>query len=261
MIRAEALTKHLSGQPVLAGLAFEVATATTLGILGPSGCGKTTLLRILAGFERPDQGRVLIDGQPVLGPGPRIGMVAQGATLFPWLTLRDNLAFGPRALGHTRGECTALVDALLTVTGLTDAAHRLPRELSGGMRQRAAIAQVIATQPAVLLLDEPFGALDAQTRTAMHEWVLGFLAAWKTTTVLVTHDTEEALLLSHRVLLLSARPARVRLTLDVEPPPESGRSWRTLTDPVFVAQKRLLLDRLHDTPASTTTDGGTCYGL
>jgi NitT/TauT family transport system ATP-binding protein len=249
MIRVMSLSKRLSDQPVLAALTFEVAAGTTLGILGPSGCGKTTLLRILAGFEHADQGSVYIEGQPVLGPGPRVCLVAQGGTLFPWLSLRNNLAFGPRVLGRTRGECTALVDALLTVTGLTEAAHRLPRELSGGMRQRAAIAQVIATQPAVLLLDEPFGALDAQTRTAMHEWVLGLLAAWKTTTIIVTHDTEEALLLSHRVLLLSARPARVRLTLDVAPSPEAGCSWRTLTDPAFVAQKRLLLDRLHDTPA------------
>lgn len=257
MIRVEAISKSLGGRAVIASIDFEVPAGSTLGILGPSGCGKTTLLRILAGFERPDRGAVIVDGRPLDGPGPRVGMVAQGATLFPWLRLRDNLAFGPRALGRSRAACDAVVDELLAVTGLAASADRLPRELSGGMRQRAAIAQVVANRPAVLLLDEPFGALDAQTRSAMHEWMIGFLATWGTTSILVTHDTEEALLLSDRVVLLSPQPAQIRLALDVETAPGAGRSWRTATDPAFVAQKRLLLERLHDTPTSVGGPGTT----
>ena len=235
---------HKSFGPVkaLSEVDLDVAQGEVMAVLGPSGCGKTTLLRVLAGFEPPDAGLVEVDGDPVRGPSPKRGMVAQAGTLFPWLPLRANLAWGPEAAGAPDTE--AVVDDLLEVTGLAGFADALPRHLSGGMRQRAAIAQVLATRPPVLLLDEPFGALDAQTRLRMHEWLRRFLAERPTTVVLVTHDVDEALLLGDRLGLMSARPGRVTDVLDVPLPPDRGRA--TLSDPRFVALKDEVLGRVLD---------------
>ncbi len=219
--------------PVLGGVDLTVRPGETLALLGPSGCGKSTLLRALAGFEPVDAGRITLDGAPVAGPSPERGMVPQAGTLFPWLTLRQNLAFGPREAG--RRDVDEVVGDLLAATGLEQFADALPRQLSGGMRQRGAIAQVLANRPPVLLLDEPFGALDAQTRLRMHEWLRSLLAARDTTVVLVTHDVDEALLLGDRLGLLSARPARVVAQLEVPLGNDRGRS--TLVDPVFVRLK------------------------
>ena len=225
---------------VLAGVDLAVRPGETLALLGPSGCGKSTLLRALAGFERVDAGRITLGGAPVHGPAPERGMVAQAGTLFPWLTLRQNLAYGPREAG--RPDVEARVRELLAATGLEEFADALPRQLSGGMRQRAAIAQVLANHPPVLLLDEPFGALDAQTRLRMHEWLRSLLASRDTTVVLVTHDVDEALLLGDRLGLLSARPARVVAELDV--PLGRSRGRATLVDPAFVRLKADVLDRV-----------------
>ena len=211
-------------------------------MLGPSGCGKSTLLRVLAGLEAPDRGRVEVGGRPVAGPSPDRPMVVQGATLFPWLSLRANLAWGPRALG--KREVDAVVDDLLAATGLTGSANLLPRQLSSGMRQRAAIAQVLANQPPLLLLDEPFGALDAQTRLRMQEWLIGLLAGRETAAVLVTHDVEEALLIGHRLVRLSHRPSSVVEELVVDLPSPRGRT--TLADPRFVELKAAVLARVLD---------------
>ena len=231
---------HLSFGPVevLAGVDLAVTPGEVVALLGPSGCGKSTLLRVLAGFERADRGTVELGGVAVRGPSPERGMVAQAGTLFPWLTLRQNLAFGPREAG--RRDTDAVVDELLAATGLREFADALPRELSGGMRQRGAIAQVLANRPPVLLLDEPFGALDAQTRLRMHEWLRGLLAERDTTVVLVTHDVDEALLLGDRLGLLSARPARVVEELAVPFGRDRGRA--TLADPGFVRLKARVLD-------------------
>ena len=239
---ARGLSKRFDDLPVLDGVELQASADQVLAVLGPSGCGKSTLLRVLAGFERPTSGEVLLDGRPVRGPSPSRGMVAQAGGLFPWLTLRDNLAFGPRARQRPAGEVDAIVDELLRATGLDGFAAALPRQLSGGMRQRAAIAQVLANRPPVLLLDEPFGALDAQTRLRMHEWLLALLAERSTTTLLVTHDVEEALLLGDRLCLLSNRPARV---LDEQPipfGPDRGRA--VLSDPAFVRMKASVLERV-----------------
>ena len=225
---------------VLGGVDLAVGAGETLALLGPSGCGKTTLLRALAGFETVDAGRILLDGSPVTGPSPQRGMVAQSGTLFPWLTLRQNLAFGPREAGRT--DVDDVVHELLAATGLQEFADALPRQLSGGMRQRAAIAQVLANRPPVLLLDEPFGALDAQTRLRMHEWLRSLLADRDTTVVLVTHDVDEALLLGDRLGLLSARPARLVAELDVPLPAARGRA--TLVDPAFIRLKAEVLGRV-----------------
>lgn len=233
---------HKSYGPVrvLDGIDLTAATDEVLSVLGPSGCGKSTLLRLLAGLEAGDAGTVTAGDRVVDGPSPRRPMVVQDATLFPWLSLHDNLAWGPRATGHPDPD--SVVAELLEATGLAGFAGTLPGQLSGGMRQRASIAQVLANQPPVLLLDEPFGALDAQTRLRMHEWLRGLLAERPTTVVLVTHDVDEALLLGDRVALLSARPCRVLEVLDVPFGPDRGRA--TLSDPGFVALRAEVLERV-----------------
>ena len=242
LLRADGLSKDFGGLAVLDRVDLQAHPGEVLAVLGPSGCGKSTLLRVLAGFEPASAGQVSLDGVVLSGPSPERGMVAQAGGLFPWLSLRQNLGFGPRARGRSRAEVDQTVADLLEVTGLGDFADVLPRALSGGMRQRGAIAQVLANQPPVLLLDEPFGALDAQTRLRMHEWLLGVHAAQPTTTVLVTHDVEEALLLGDRLCLLSGRPARVVDVLEI--PFGAGRGRAVLADPAFVALKAEVLERV-----------------
>ena len=236
---ARGVTKSFGDLPVLAGVDLETTAGQVLAVLGPSGCGKSTLLRVLAGFETYE-GIVTVDGERVTGPSPMRGMVAQAGGLFPWLSLRANLGFGPSARGLPAAQVRDVVDDLLSATGLGDFADVLPRQLSGGMRQRAAIAQVLANRPPVLLLDEPFAALDAQTRLRMHEWLAHLLTQRQTTTVLVTHDVEEALLLGDRLALLSNRPARVVEELAVPFGRERGRA--VLSDPAFVRLKAAVLD-------------------
>ena len=225
---------------VLDGIDLTVHPGEVVALLGPSGGGKSTVLRVLAGFEPRDGGMLTLDGRPVTGPGPERGMVAQAGGLFPWLTLHDNLAFGPREAA--RRDVDAVVAELLAAIGLEGFAGALPRELSGGMRQRAAIAQVLANRPPVLLLDEPFAALDAQTRLRMHEWLRRLLAERPTTVVLVTHDVDEALLLGDRLGLLSARPARV--VEEVAVPFGADRGRHLLADPAFAALRARVLERV-----------------
>jgi len=240
LLVAEGVHKSFGTLPVLAGIDLAVSAGRTMALLGPSGCGKSTLLRVMAGFESIDAGTVTVDGEPVTGPSPTRGMVAQAGSLFPWLTVRQNVGFGPRERGEPNVAKT--VADLLAATGLADFADTLPRHLSGGMRQRAAIAQVLANQPPLLLLDEPFGALDAQTRLRMHEWVRSLLAERPTSTVLVTHDVDEALLLGDQLGVLSARPATVLSVRDIPFGAERGR--HTLAEPEFVSLKASVLDQV-----------------
>jgi NitT/TauT family transport system ATP-binding protein len=239
---ASKLAKRYGNLPVLTDISVDVRAGEVVAVLGPSGCGKTTLLRVLAGLEVPDAGVVEEQGRPVTGPSPERPLVVQGATLFPWLSVRANLEWGPRALG--RNNPGRVADALLDATGLGGYDELLPRQLSGGMRQRAAIAQVLANEPPVLLLDEPFGALDAQTRLRMQEWLIGLLARRPTATIVVTHDVEEALLLGDRLLRLSHRPATVVEELAVDLPSPRGRA--TLADPAFVDLKSRVLAKVLD---------------
>ncbi len=241
-LAAIGVVKSYGNQAVLDQIDLTVAPGEIVAVLGPSGCGKSTLLRVLAGLEPPNRGRVEELGQPVRGPSPERPMVVQGATLFPWLSLRANLEWGPRALG--RRDAGPIAEELLDATGLSDSGHLLPRQLSGGMRQRAAIAQVLANRPPLLLLDEPFGALDAQTRLRMQEWLIGLLAERGAATILVTHDVEEALLLGQRLLRLSHRPATVLEELVLDLPSPRGRA--TLGDPRFVELKSAVLARVLD---------------
>ena len=182
-------------------------------LIGPSGCGKSTLLRMIGGFELPTSGVVLMNGAPVMGPGPDRGMVFQDYGLFPWLTVRRNVGFGPAARGLPRPEVEAIVDRFVAMIGLDRFADAYPHQLSGGMKQRVAIARVLANDAAVILMDEPFGALDAMTRERLQTEVLSLWQASGLTVLFVTHAIEEAILLGDRIVVMSPGPGRI--TADV----------------------------------------------
>ncbi len=196
----------------------EIAAGSFVCLLGPSGCGKSTLLNAVAGFETPFEGRVLLDGAPVEAPGPDRGMVFQAPTLFPWKSVRANVAHGPRMLGAGRAEANRIADRFLAMVGLTRFADARPQTLSGGMQQRVGIARALATRPKVLLMDEPFGALDAQTRAMMQENLLQIWAETRCTVLFVTHDVDEAVFLGDRILVMSAGPGRIIADIAVDLP-------------------------------------------
>jgi NitT/TauT family transport system ATP-binding protein len=199
----------------LEGVSLDIAAGEFLCLLGPSGCGKSTLLSILAGFTEADVGEVLVDGRPVTGPGPDRGVLFQTPTLFPWLTTRQNVLYGPRARHALTPEVREEAAELLETVGLAEFADAYPHELSGGMRHRAAFARVLINHPRVLLMDEPFGALDAITRAGMQRFLLELWQRRRTTIVFVTHDVEEATLLGDRVSVLSGRPGRTKAVIDI----------------------------------------------
>jgi NitT/TauT family transport system ATP-binding protein len=245
----------------LAPVDLELVQGEFVSLVGPSGCGKSTLLHIVGGLERASAGSVELDGEPVRGPGAELGLVFQQHTLFPWLTVLENVRF-PNTLSHRRtrdAEARArrdeLVEELLRSVGLWDFRHALPAELSGGMQQRAAIARALVSRPDVLLMDEPFGALDAQTREEMQELLLRIIARHRTTTLFVTHDVDEALLLSDRVVLFSSRPGRVLLELGVELPRQQ-RSSELKLEPEFLRLRRELHARLKRAVHDARTEAG-----
>jgi NitT/TauT family transport system ATP-binding protein len=184
-------------------------------LLGPSGCGKSTLLGMIAGFVPPTSGRILVDGRPVTRPGMDRGVVFQEYALFPWRTARQNVEFGPLVRRLPSAERQQVAERYLALVGLAEHAQKYPRELSGGMKQRVAIARALANGPEVLLMDEPFGALDAQTRSAMQDLLLEVLQAEGKTVMLITHSVEEAIYLSSRIVVMTARPTRVREVIEV----------------------------------------------
>ena len=192
--------------PALSAVDLEVAEGEFVSIVGPSGCGKSTLLYILGGFIRADSGLIEVGGKPVTGPGTDRGVVFQEYALFPWLTVTQNIRYGLEMTGVARREREETVRRLVRTIGLEGFEHRFPRELSGGMKQRVAIARTLAYDPSILLLDEPFGALDAQTRETMQDELLRLWQATRKTVVMVTHDVNEAVYLSDRVLVMSQRP-------------------------------------------------------
>jgi ABC-type nitrate/sulfonate/bicarbonate transport system ATPase subunit len=209
-------------------------------ILGPSGCGKSTLLRIVAGLDRPTAGRVLLDGREVRGPGADRGMVFQSYTLFPWLTVADNIAFGLRERGMPLGQRRAIVAEYVDKVGLSGFENHYPKQLSGGMQQRTAIARALANGPEILLLDEPFGALDNQTRALMQELLLGIWERERKTVLFVTHDIEEAIFLASRVVVMTARPGRIKADVAIELP--RPRHYTVKTSPAFSALKARLTE-------------------
>ena len=197
---------------VVDDVSYSIGDGEFVAVIGPSGCGKTTMMNIVAGFVKPTSGRVLLDGKPIAGPGPDRGVIFQDYGVFPWLTVRQNIAFG-LTLDANRvaaGERDAICDRYMALMGLTDFADAWPKMLSGGMRQRLALARAYAVRPQFLLMDEPFGALDAQTRTAMQDLLLQVLATEGKTVMLITHSVEEAIYLASRIVVMSARPTRIR---------------------------------------------------
>src|SRR5215218_7054534 len=211
-------------------------------ILGPSGCGKSTLLRIVAGLDTPTDGEVLLDAMRVTGPGADRGMVFQSYTLFPWLTVRENIAFGLRERGVSEAARGKIADGFIQRVGLSGFENHWPKQLSGGMQQRTAIARALANDPKILLLDEPFGALDNQTRVLMQEMLLGIWEREQKTVLFVTHDIEEAIFLGSRVIVMSARPGRIKAEINVDLP--HPRSYKIKTAPEFVRLKERLVEEI-----------------
>ncbi|MBZ9676050.1 ABC transporter ATP-binding protein [Mesorhizobium sp. ES1-1] len=230
------------GQPVKALTPIDLAVAANdfITILGPSGCGKSTLLRIVAGLEAPSEGRVLLDGKAVTRPGPDRGMVFQSYTLFPWLTVGQNIAFGLRERNIAQKERDAIVASYVDLVGLRGFENHWPKQLSGGMQQRTAIARALANDPEILLLDEPFGALDNQTRGLMQELLLGIWERRKKTVLFVTHDIEEAIFMASRVIVMSARPGRVKSDVAIDLP--HPRHYTLKTSPEFSGLKARLTE-------------------
>jgi ABC-type nitrate/sulfonate/bicarbonate transport system ATPase subunit len=240
-LRIESITREFAG--VQGGPPTQALDRTDLAvedndfisILGPSGCGKSTLLRIVAGLDVPSSGRVVLDGEPVARPGPDRGMVFQSYTLFPWLTVRQNILFGQRAT-------EAVVDRLIARVGLRGFENHFPKMLSGGMQQRTALARALANDPKILLLDEPFGALDHQTRSLMQELLLGIWEADQKTVLFVTHDIDEAIFMANRVAVMSARPGRIKADIHIDLP--HPRHYTIKTSPEFSRYKAELTEQI-----------------
>ena len=202
---------------VVDDVTYDINDGDFIAVIGPSGCGKTTMMSMLAGFQKPTTGKVLFDGALVNGPGPERGVIFQEYGVFPWLTVKENIAFGLQLKANhvALSERNQICDHYLALMGLTDFANSYPKHLSGGMRQRLAIARAYAVKPQFLLMDEPFGALDAQTRANMQNLLLKVLATEGKTVMLITHSVEEAIYLASRIVVVTARPARIKEIIDV----------------------------------------------
>ncbi|MEI6302698.1 MAG: ABC transporter ATP-binding protein [Betaproteobacteria bacterium] len=244
-IRISGLDKAYPGKSpaqdvqALQGIDLHINTGEFVALLGPSGCGKSTLLNLVAGFEQPSGGTLLVDGLTVTKPGPQRGVVFQEAALLPWLDVWENVVFGPKVQGLPAAEYEPRAEEMLRIVGLTDFKHHLPVQLSGGMRQRVGIARVLTLGSRVLLMDEPFGALDAQTRLTMQELLLTVWQKLKPTIVFVTHDIDEALFLSDKIYVMSARPGRIQSEVPV--PIARPRAIEVTTSDGFNAMKREIL--------------------
>jgi NitT/TauT family transport system ATP-binding protein len=219
-----------TGQHVAAveDVSLEIAAGEFVSILGPSGCGKTTLLNMVAGFIPPTQGEILLNGRRIQGPGPDRGVVFQSFALFPWKTVLDNVGFGLKMRGVPKAERDRIAREYIALVGLTGFEDRYPHELSGGMQQRVGVARVLANHPDLMLMDEPFASVDAQTRMTLQEELTRIWEARQPTILFVTHDVEEAVFLANRVIVLSARPGRVREVIHVALP--RPRAWSRLVE-------------------------------
>lgn len=211
-------------------------------ILGPSGCGKSTLLNAIAGYVKPTTGEVTVDGVTVDKPGPDRGMVFQQYSLLPWKTVYENVAFGPRMAGESRASAGSTANTFLELVGLKKFGNRYPAELSGGMQQRVGIARALANYPSVLLMDEPFGALDAQTRLMMQESLLEIWRKFGTTVVFVTHDVDEAVFLADRVLIMSAAPGRIIEDVKIKLPRPRSTDMASTTE--YIEARQFCLDTI-----------------
>jgi ABC-type nitrate/sulfonate/bicarbonate transport system ATPase subunit len=219
---------------------LDVAENDFITILGPSGCGKSTLLRIVAGLDTQTTGKVLLDGNPIVGPGADRGMVFQSYTLFPWLTVLENVCFGLREKGLSLAQQKEIAQSFISKVGLDGFESHFPKQLSGGMQQRTALARALANDPRILLMDEPFGALDHQTRELMQELLLGIWEGAQKTVLFVTHDIDEAAFMGSRVVVMSARPGRIKIDKEVPFPHPRVYSIKTTTE--FAAIKAELTE-------------------
>ena len=223
----------------LEDITLTVAEREFLAILGPSGCGKSTLLNMVAGFDQPTRGSVRVDGEEITEPSPRRGVVFQEPALFPWFSVMENVSFGPKTQRQSAADYRRRATQILEQVGLRGFETSYPAELSGGMRQRVGIARVLIMQPQVLLMDEPFGSLDAQTRMLMQELLLQVWERHHQTVLFITHDIEEALLLADRVCVMTARPGRIKKSIDVRIP--RPRAIEVTTSPEFNMLRREVL--------------------
>ena len=239
------LTKSYNGGKVVAlqDVSFEVQPYESLCILGPSGCGKTTLLRLLDSLIPRDQGEILLDGEPVTAPRPDVAMVFQHFGLFPWKNLQQNIAYGLALRGHPREEIARVVQQYIELVGLKGFEGSYPYQLSGGMQQRAGLARALAVNPSLLLMDEPFGSLDAQTRETLQEELSKILERERKTMLFVTHSIDEAIYLGDRILLMTPRPGRIREILSVEIPRPRDLS-RVRSDPRSIQMRTYIWDQL-----------------
>ncbi len=236
---------------------LDVADGEFLTIVGASGCGKSTLLRAIGGLESHSSGEIRVDGAAVTGPGMDRAMVFQNYSLFPWLSVDENIRFTRRLAAHTRDRSTASVeavlgrtDALIALMGLGQVVRAHPNQLSGGMQQRVAIARALLGRPRILLMDEPFGALDAQTREVMHDLILHVSELERSTVIFVTHDVEEAIYLGRRVVLMAPRPGRIDSTYEVPLPAHRDQGMKQLSG--FAQLRRRILDRIRETAGMKT---------
>jgi ABC-type nitrate/sulfonate/bicarbonate transport system ATPase subunit len=248
VITVEGLHKTFTGQDgadrvvAIQNLNLEIRDGEFMTVIGPSGCGKTTLLRIVAGLETADSGQILVDGKPVTGPGPERAMVFQSFALLPWASVLDNVTFGAEMRGIPKDVRDRRARELIKLVGLGGFEHRLPKQLSGGMQQRVGLARALAVDPSILLMDEPFGSLDEQTRRLLQEQLIHIWEADRKTVLFITHSMEEAVLLADRLVLLSPRPGRVEEIIDVNlPRPRGPDSEKSAT---FVEIKEHVWTRL-----------------
>jgi ABC-type nitrate/sulfonate/bicarbonate transport system ATPase subunit len=240
LLRVRGVERRFDATLALQATDLDVAENDFVTLLGPSGCGKSTLLRIVAGLDHPTAGEVLLDGQRITGPGADRGMVFQSYTLFPWLTVLDNVCFGLRERGLPRTQQLDIAHGFLKKVGLQGFDAHYPKQLSGGMQQRTALARALANEPRMLLMDEPFGALDHQTRELMQELLLGIWEEQRKTVIFVTHDIDEAVFMGSRAMVMSARPGRIKLdrTVALAHP----RHYSVKTTPAFVELKAELTE-------------------
>ena len=226
----------------ISDVSLEIRQSEFVMIVGPSGCGKTTLINIIGGLEKASSGSVLLDGRQISGPGADRGMVFQGYSLFPWLTVQKNVEFGLKMKKLPADRRREIAGKYIELVGLKGFEKALPRQLSGGMKQRVAIARTLANEPEILLMDEPFGALDAQTRVVMQELLADISRRTNTTILFITHDIDEAVLLGDRIYVMSRRPGRIREVLTVDLP--EPRSHHSLVMPEFQKIKAHIMDML-----------------
>lgn len=247
VLEIDRLGRQFAGEhgPVTAlrDVSFQVHRRELVCVIGPSGCGKSTLIRIIAGLDAPTSGRMLVDGKESSGPSPERGMVFQGYTLFPWLTVKRNVMFGLEMAGQPASTAESEARQWIDLVGLSKFADSYPHQLSGGMKQRVAIARALAPNPRVLLMDEPFGALDAQTRAQMQSHLLEIWRNVDVTILFITHDLDEAIYLADRILVLKANPGEVQEVIEVPVP--RPRSLDQVNSPEFLATRRRLEELIH----------------